>query len=82
MSSIKVSVRKTMKVVRAKWRQRVGFVCLEGLKSSTSWCPAHSGQGDRANRNSLPTFVLKVIKPVFEALSDEFAVKVYSRWNP
>ena len=35
------------------------------------WCPAHSGDVDRANRNSLPKFVLKVIKPVFEALSDD-----------
>lgn len=35
------------------------------------WCPALSGDVDRANRNSLPKFVLKVIKPVFEALSDD-----------
>ena len=31
------------------------------------WCPSHSGDMDRANRNSLPNFVLKAIKPVFEA---------------
>ena len=35
------------------------------------WCPCHSGDMDRANRNSLPNFVLKAIKPVFEALSDD-----------
>ena len=35
------------------------------------WFPALSGDVDRANRNSLPKFVLKVIKPVFEALSDD-----------
>ena len=35
------------------------------------WCPAHYGDVDRANRKSLPKFVLKAIKPVFETLSTD-----------
>ena len=39
------------------------------LHLNLNWCPAHSGDVDRVNRNSLPKFVLKAMKPVFEALS-------------
>ena len=35
------------------------------------WCPAHYGDVDSANRKSLPKFVLKAIKPVFETLSTD-----------
>ncbi|KAI0222586.1 hypothetical protein LSAT2_026167, partial [Lamellibrachia satsuma] len=33
------------------------------------WCPAHSGDLGKANKNCLPKFVLDAIKPVFEVLS-------------
>lgn len=33
------------------------------------WCPAHSGDLEKANKNCLPKFVLDAIKPVFEMLS-------------
>ena len=57
---------KMKKAVMAIWKHR-------GRDHSDcgDWCPSHSGDMDRANRNSLPNFVLKAIKHVFEALSDD-----------
>ena len=46
------------------------------------WCPSHSGDMDRANRNSLPKFVLKAIKPVFEALSDDSLLSERTHGGP
>ena len=36
-----------------------------------AWCPANNGDLDKANRHALPSFVIKAIKPVFDALSSD-----------
>ena len=55
-------VVKIKAAVMAIWKHRNHVDC--GV-----WCPVHNGDLDKANRHSLPRFVIKAIKPMFDALS-------------